>query len=565
MFGLALYFPVTLFYGFFLLMLYFSFNDRLALVACVLAAAAFLAGLTLCISVFALRGVRKCYEWNALDWTRNWIERRGSPAGTPRGDAWGHVQHFVIIPNYKENLRTLNEMLDNLAQCELARTHLTVVLAMEERESNAFEKVQSLKLQHAGKFTGMFATYHPRLEDELAGKASNVKWAFGKVAEQATAMHLNDEDILLHICDADSLYHPRYFACLNYTFLTTPSNSRFNTIWQSPMVNYQNYNLDTFFTRIVSVTVTLHELACLSNARDTHFPFSTYSLSMVLAKEVGGWDGDVVAEDHHMFLKCFYSAERGCTVAPIFLPTMCYSVTGKGWMNAIYERWQQAQRHAMGVSEISYSISEVVSRGRYTWHSFLVWLKLLHVHFFVTVPSIMLPFNIIAIAHAYHAGQGMNIYPDTPLFPRGPVALESHQSFFTVFHVLVFTQVVTACFMFMMVFANYRLLQYLLKTARMTPIDNEVEISGNSLEVSLLEGENEASLFKGLKQHTLLLSAQMLLFAAAASFLFHTTAEYVAVVRILALERFEYRTATKAISPGLKPALVAGDSRDQDI
>merc|ERR1719479_611102 len=40
------------------------------------------------------------------------------------------------------------------------------------------------------------------------------------------------------------------------------------------------------------------------------FAYSTYSLTLALAAhgEVDGWDVDVIAEDHHMFCKCFFAA-----------------------------------------------------------------------------------------------------------------------------------------------------------------------------------------------------------------------------------------------------------------
>ena len=46
----------------------------------------------------------------------------------------------------------------------------------------------------------------------------------------------------------------------------------------------------------------------------TCFPYSTYSLSCNLAKNVGGWDAEWISEDWHMFLKCFLQSGGVCTV-----------------------------------------------------------------------------------------------------------------------------------------------------------------------------------------------------------------------------------------------------------
>ena len=61
-------------------------------------------------------------------------------------------------------------------------------------------------------------------------------------------------------------------------------------------------------------------LSRLSRQRRVLFSQSTYSLSMRMAHDVGYWDADVIPEDWHMFLKCFYQLEGAVDVQPIFLP-----------------------------------------------------------------------------------------------------------------------------------------------------------------------------------------------------------------------------------------------------
>jgi len=97
------------------------------------------------------------------------------------------------------------------------------------------------------------------------------------------------------------------------------------------------------------------------------------------------WDGDVIAEDHHAFLKgFFYSAHRsaeevlrvgenekdahcemivarGCRpalrVRPVMLPVKSSSVvSADGYWATWKARWDQAKRHCQGVSELSFSL-----------------------------------------------------------------------------------------------------------------------------------------------------------------------------------------------------------------
>jgi len=123
----------------------------------------------------------------------------------------------------------------------------------------------------------------------------------------------------------------------------------------------------------------LFELGGLANQRlVSHFCYSSYTTPFALAKHplVNGWDKDVIAEDHHMFAKCFFASiweafdktsdevapplESQVRVRPVFLPAMSYMVdcgqnnTVAGWFDSCCARFTQARRHAQGVAELSY-------------------------------------------------------------------------------------------------------------------------------------------------------------------------------------------------------------------
>merc|ERR1719359_1156059 len=64
-------------------------------------------------------------------------------------------------------------------------------------------------------------------------------------------------------------------------------------------------------TRASSNATLIFELAGLANQYFMPaFAYSAYTLPLVLAShpEVDGWDVDVIAEDHHMFCKCYFAA-----------------------------------------------------------------------------------------------------------------------------------------------------------------------------------------------------------------------------------------------------------------
>jgi hypothetical protein len=104
------------------------------------------------------------------------------------------------------------------------------------------------------------------------------------------------------------------------------------------------------------------ELAYMSAAWWHPLPISTYSLSMRLVTEVGYWDTDVIADELHMFVKCFARRAGDLHLIRVFLPFTVNSVTGNRLWELIRNRYQQTVRHAWGAKEIGYTISQLVDR-----------------------------------------------------------------------------------------------------------------------------------------------------------------------------------------------------------
>jgi len=101
--------------------------------------------------------------------------------------------------------------------------------------------------------------------------------------------------------------------------------------------------------------------------------FSAYSVPLRLAYEAKLWDGDVVAEDHHAYIKALlYSTFRAgmqaveesndtpvpaLSMRAVMLPSKSTSVNSdKGYWATWGERWEQQKRHSQGVAEFSYML-----------------------------------------------------------------------------------------------------------------------------------------------------------------------------------------------------------------
>ncbi|OLP91720.1 hypothetical protein AK812_SmicGene26543 [Symbiodinium microadriaticum] len=287
------------------------------------------------------------------------------------------VKHIVLLPNYLENEQMLKETLDNLARSPLAQSCVHVVLAMEAREGQeGQEKAARIVEEKKHLFADIFATFHPKgLPGETAGKSSNTQFAFRQALRKygAALCQTDLSKIFLTVADADTLLHPQYLSALTYQGLVMEKEERSWTMFQPPVLLSRNLFSVPSLTRSTSHATLVFELAGLSSQHVfPAFAFSTYSMTLALAShpEVDGWDVDVIAEDHHMFCKCYFAAlwellnakkassEVRITprvkVQPIFLPAVSFLVEADGYIASLRARFQQARRHMQGIVELGY-------------------------------------------------------------------------------------------------------------------------------------------------------------------------------------------------------------------
>jgi len=162
--------------------------------------------------------------------------------------------------------------------------------------------------------------------------------------------------------------------------------------------------------------------------------FSSFSLPLELVLKAKPWDGDVIADDHHCFLKCFlYSIhnqacqqmqmEGKCTgvnptlqVRPIMLPVKTTSVEDKNCQKSWTSRFSQAQRHTQGVAELSYILLGVfdllrtLPRSAYTCQLICKICRVVMIPFSINMLSILhaVPFGAMALYWLWHGQQVPN-------------------------------------------------------------------------------------------------------------------------------------------------------------
>jgi hypothetical protein len=328
---------------------------------------------TASLAVFATVGAWKMRAGCAVDWHSK-LERFRQESTNATETA-----HIVILPNYKEDESMLWETLQNLGRAPEAKGCMRIVLAMEEREGpEAVSKANRLMKRAKALFLDIIAVYHPPgMPQELAGKSSNTQWAYREAMRYYAVelSHVDPSRIFLTVGDADTMWHPQYFSALAYQGLQMPAHERQWAIWQPPILLLRNLFSVPGATRCGAYGTILFEISGIANQYfGTHLCFSAYSLTLALASHhaINGWDTDVIAEDHHMFAKCYFASlweARGAAVSskgekvaivpkvklcPVWLPAVSTLPEEDGWFASNRARFQQAKRHCMGVAELSY-------------------------------------------------------------------------------------------------------------------------------------------------------------------------------------------------------------------
>ena len=294
---------------------------------------------------------------------------------------WQRVRHVVIITTYKEPEHILERTLKSLADQELPTKQIIPVLAMEEKESEEerLKKFKSLNAKFGKVFGHLYITTHPLLTGEVAGKASNERYAAIWIKKNYIDKNKIDINyVTVTSCDADHKFHPKHFANLTYKFLDNPD--RYKTFWQPSVMFYNNIWEIPAITRVPNTLMTIWNLSQLSR-RDRLINCQNYSLSFKLLDETGYWDADKIPEDWGIFFKAFYKT-RGVEVEPIYLPLLADAAQSTSFWKTIKNQYQQIQRWAWGVSDDPWIIkSYFLTRDVPFWDKTLRLIQVTWAHF----------------------------------------------------------------------------------------------------------------------------------------------------------------------------------------
>jgi len=263
------------------------------------------------------------------------------------------ISHFVIVPNYKEHLQKLMKTINFLTRADYPYKNIYLVLAFEKREQGVEKKAHRLVNKYKGKFKDIIVTYHPLTQNEVAGKASNQTFAAKVVDRYINEKKIKKDNVLVTICDADSLLPKNYFSYLTYLYLTDPDR-RYHFYW-APVLMYNNFWKLPFFVRMQATLSSIIRFAFLSQGENL-IQVSTYSTNFWLLKKINFWDVDVIPEDWHIYLQAFFRLGKKVKTLPMYTIVNSDAVYSGNLLKTFTNRYEQEKRWAWGVTDISYCL-----------------------------------------------------------------------------------------------------------------------------------------------------------------------------------------------------------------
>lgn len=266
-----------------------------------------------------------------------------------------NLEHYILIVTSRESTEKLMKTLDNIAAQKYDLKKVHVFLGMEAREGEAAkERSAALHSMYKDTFASMHSTFHEITPEEAVGKASNATYAARRISEDARKRGIKPENVLVTVCDADSLLPDQYLSYFTYKFIH--EENRQYLFFAAPVLLYNHFWKLPFPVRMQMILSSAARLAYLSQ-RDDLIQISTYSTNLWLIESVGYWDVDIIPEDWHIWLQAFYTLGEKVKTIPIYIPIVRDGVLGPTLRKTFKIRYEQEKRWAWGATDIPYAVS----------------------------------------------------------------------------------------------------------------------------------------------------------------------------------------------------------------
>jgi hypothetical protein len=275
----------------------------------------------------------------------------------PPQENWHDIQHIVLIPHMKEPAHVLEDTINGILNMNYSSKNISIVLASEAADPDGYKVSQMLKTKYEQFFNHIWVTTHKLEHGELVGKSSNMAFASKEVYKEVEKLGWDLKKVTITSCDADSLLPYNYLANITHNFVADPD--RIYKFYSAAVLLYANIWELPFFARVKNSMSTIYNVAKLVRT-DKLVPFSTYTTSFWLIKEIGFWSSDIIPEDFHTFLKSLFKYPNKVSTVPIFQKVMSDAAEGTGNVDTFKNNYFQERRWAWGISDDGWIIKNII-------------------------------------------------------------------------------------------------------------------------------------------------------------------------------------------------------------
>jgi hypothetical protein len=262
--------------------------------------------------------------------------------------------HLIILTIYKDDMGVVCRTVDSLAEQTEAK-RIVLVIAWESRTPDREERTELIRQRYADKFLYLLFPVHPfGMENEVASKAANANWGLREAVRfimQDDERKRKAEHVVVTTCDADTLFHAKYFEALSADYLrrikeNDPAVHR--TIWQAPL--FYNWNLDqnSFPVRITGLLRSLMTMGLLIPYNVN--PMSCFSFSLTLAVRGGYWHPQIFMDDVGYLLTMMIGTQKRIRIRLLPVPVRSGPTSGATWFSDVKEWYIQVRRWGLGMS-----------------------------------------------------------------------------------------------------------------------------------------------------------------------------------------------------------------------
>lgn len=272
---------------------------------------------------------------------------------------WRKIYQLVIFPIYKEGIEIIRPSLEALRDCNYPKDKMIVVVAFEERNSEAKANAQALEAEFKNVFFSYLSTFHPDgVFGESRTKGANATWAAKNAGEFLSQKGILESDVIVSCFDADTCVDREYFGCLTYNFLLTenPHQASYqpmpvynNNIWYAPS-----------FARLVEVSASFCQL--IESMRLEKFvTFSSHSMSFKTLVEIGYWPVNMISDDSVVYWKAFLFYKGNYRVIPLYITVSMDAAYSNNFLKTILIQYKQKRRWAWGVENFPFLINGFIN------------------------------------------------------------------------------------------------------------------------------------------------------------------------------------------------------------